>query len=393
MENHFKNPQVIDFITQNWTKELTQLAFQLSKSDLPKVFILNQIQGKQKSKEKLPIWFQNNQILFPKKISIEQSSSEITAKYKADLLEGNTLIDLTGGFGVDDYFFAKNFKKVFHCELNEELHQIVKHNATLLNQDNIDCIQGDSLDFLKTLDSVDAIFVDPARRNDAHQKVFRFEDCLPNIVENFDFLLQKTNHLLVKASPMIDLSQGLQELSFVKKIIVVAVKNECKEVLFLIEKNFLGEPIIECVELGKDIKPQSFSFSQSKEKETEITYSLPSNYLYEPNTSILKAGAYKCVTEVGITKIGQHSHLYTSDTLVRDFMGRSFEIQETCSFDKKLLLKKVGKKTNITTRNFPYTVNEIRKKTGIKEGGELYVFCTTSYENKPICIICKKVRA
>lgn len=216
---------------------------------------------------------------------------------------------------------------------------------------------------------------------------------MPNIVENFDLLLEKTNQLLVKASPMIDLSQGLTELSFVKKIIVVAVKNECKEVLFLIEKDFLGEPIIECVELGKGIDYQSFVFSQTKERTTEITYSLPSNYLYEPNTSILKAGAYKCITELGISKLGQHSHLYTSDLLVEDFMGRSFEIQETCSFDKKQLLKKVGKKANITTRNFPYTVNEIRKKTGIKEGGELYLFCTTSYENKPICIICKKVKA
>lgn len=392
MKNHFKNPQVVDFITQNWTKELTQLAFQLSKSELPKEFILNQIQGKQKAKDKLPTWFENNQIIFPKKISIEQASSEITAKYKADLLQGNTLVDLTGGFGVDDYFFSKQFKKVFHCELNEKLHEIVNHNVKILAQDNIECIHGDSLNFLKTLDFVDTIFVDPARRNDAHQKVFRFEDCLPNIVENFDLLLQKTNQLLVKASPMIDLSQGLQELSFVKKIIVVAVKNECKEVLFLIEKNFLGEPIIECVELSMN-NIQSFSFTQTQEKQVDITYSLPSNYLYEPNTSILKAGAYKCVTELGITKIGQHSHLYTSDTFVKDFMGRSFEIQETCSFDKKLLLKKVGKKVNITTRNFPYTVNEIRKKTGIKEGGELYLFCTTSYENKPICIICKKVKA
>lgn len=392
MENHFKNPQVVDFITQNWTKELTQLAFQLSKSDLPKEFILNQIQGKQKAKYKLPTWFENNQIIFPKKISIEQASSEITAKYKADLLQGNTLIDLTGGFGVDDYFFSKQFKKVFHCELNEELHEIVNHNVTILAQDNIECIQGNSLDFLKTLDFVDTIFVDPARRNDADQKVFRFEDCLPNIVENFDLLLEKTNQLLVKASPMIDLSQGLQELSFVKKIIVVAVKNECKEVLFLIENNFLGEAIIECVELSMN-NIQSFYFTQTQEKQVDITYSLPSNYLYEPNTSILKAGAYKCVTEFGITKIGQHSHLYTSETLVKDFMGRSFEIQETCSFDKKLLLKKVGKKANITIRNFPYTVNEIRKKTGIKEGGELYLFCTTSSENKPICIICKKVKA
>lgn len=392
MKNYLEQKTVVEFIQNNWQQDIITTAFQLSKSDLPKEFILNQINGKQKAKQKLPIWFENECVLYSSKLSMEQASSELTASFKASLIEGNVLVDLTGGFGVDDFFFSNHFKQVYHCELNKELSDIVAHNVNVLkkNNNNIQCINDDSLNFLKNIDNVDVIYIDPARRNNCHQKVFRFEDCLPNIVNHFDYLISKTSQILVKASPMIDIIQGLRELKFVKKVFVISVKNECKEVLFLIEKGCVSDVEIECVELYK--LPQKFVFKLQDEQKKMIGYTDPQKYLYEPNTSILKAGSYKMITIQGVNKIAQHSHLYTSNELVEDFMGRIFEIKDVCAFSKKELIRKVGKKANITIRNFPYSVQEIRKKTGIKDGGEYYLFCTTNSIGKPIIIITKKVR-
>ncbi|MCP4520537.1 MAG: class I SAM-dependent methyltransferase [Cytophagales bacterium] len=389
-KEYFNNSTISQFIEENWHEDITKLALKLSKTDLPKDYILNQINGKQKAKQKLPTWFENNKLIYPKKISVEQASSEETAKFKASLIQGKTLVDLTGGFGVDDYYFSQQFEKVFHCELSQELSEIVNHNVNVLGVDNLKCIHGDSLEFLKTVEKVDAVFVDPARRNDVNEKVFRFQDCLPNIVENIDLLFSKTSQILVKASPMVDISQGVEELQYVKKVFVIAVRNECKEILFLLEKKHQGTFEIECVELFPTV--QKYAFSVEEEKQLSISFSQPKQYLYEPNTSILKGGAFKSITTCGITKLGINSHLYTSENLVEDFMGRSFEIQEVCAFSKKEFAKKVGKKANITVRNFPYSVQEIRKKTKVKDGGDLYVFCTTNYEEKPIVIICQKLK-
>ncbi len=390
MDNYLKQNEINQFIEANWQRDIIDIAFQLGKLDLPKEFILNQINGRQKAQLKLPFLLEYKDILYPSKLSMEQASSELTAKFKASLLKGKVLVDLTGGFGIDDYFFSHYFDKVYHCELNKELSEIVFHNIEVLKQNNIKCLCGDSLELLKEIDHVDIIYIDPARRNDTYQKVFRFEDCLPNIVEHFNFLMNKASQILIKASPMIDIKQGLRELEFVKKIFVVSVKNECKEVLFLLEQGYDDEVEIECVELSP--KKTVFKFNLLEETNLSITYSDQKRYLYEPNTTILKAGAYKAITRLGISKIAQHSHLYTSDHLVKDFMGRTFEVQEVCSFSKKDLKKKVREKANITIRNFPYSVQEIRKKTGIKDGGDYYLFCTTNSKNKPIVIITKKIK-
>ena len=171
-----KNQEIItQFIQNNWQRDIIDIAFELSKSDLPKGFILNQINGKQKAKLKLPFLFDNQEILYPSKLSMEQASSELTARFKASLVKGEVLIDLTGGFGIDDYFFAHHFKQVYHCELNKELSETVTHNMKVLAQNNVECLHGNSLDLLKDINSIDVIYVDPARRNDANQKVFRFE--------------------------------------------------------------------------------------------------------------------------------------------------------------------------------------------------------------------------
>uniref|UniRef100_UPI00404899C9 hypothetical protein n=1 Tax=Flavobacterium sp. TaxID=239 RepID=UPI00404899C9 len=233
-----------DFINENLNTDSTKLA--LKKNPFPEVSyaeIINQIIAKKKAKDKLPTWFSKENIIYPEKISMEQTSSETTAKYKASLVSGEKLIDCTGGFGIDDYYFSKVFKSLIHCELNSDLSKIVKHNFKVLNATNIKCYQGDSTEFLKNYHAepveaqkFDCIYIDPSRRNDTKGKVFMLADCLPNVVELQDFYYQFTNTLLIKTAPILDLHAGLLELKNVAEIHVVAVDNEVKELLWKIEK-------------------------------------------------------------------------------------------------------------------------------------------------------------
>lgn len=352
--------------------------------------LANQIISKQKSAKKLPIWFATKNIYFPPKLSIEQTSSESTAKYKSDLVSGNKIIDITGGFGVDTYFFSKKFNNVIHCEIDTNLSEIVQHNYKQLNIKNCTTIPEDGLKvLLKSKDKFDCIYVDPSRRNNSKEKVFLLKDCLPNVPKNIDILFSKSDTILVKNSPMLDISSTINELKYVKEIHIVAVENEVKELLFLLEKKYNDAITIKTANLSKQ-KNQKFSF-KFKSKAVS-TYSEPLTYLYEPNSAILKSGGFHHISEkFNLKKLHEHSHLYTSKELI-DFPGRIFKIEDTFNYDKKHIKRIVtSKKANITIRNFPKSVAQIRKETKLNDGGDVYLFCTTSFNNKPITILCSKL--
>jgi len=250
-----------DFITQNNSASISKLALQ--KNPFPEVdwiLILNQIEAKSKAKDKLPTWFSTENIIYPGKISVEQTSSEKTAAYKASLLSGETLIDLTGGFGVDDYYFSKKFKSISHCEINENLSAIVKHNFKQLEITNCDFYADDSTNVLNQLNQKWSwIYIDPSRRNDAKGKVFMLKDCLPNVPELLDFYFEKTDSILIKTAPLLDISAGLSELKFVKNIHIIALENEVKELLFEIHNQYSGEITIKTANILKD-KTETFEF-------------------------------------------------------------------------------------------------------------------------------------
>ncbi|HEY9220948.1 MAG TPA: class I SAM-dependent methyltransferase [Lutibacter sp.] len=390
MNHHILKIEVQNFINAHLKTDLTKLILKGSPFESVSIQeIAEQIVAKNSCEKKLPTWFNAENIYFPNKLNIEQTSSEITAKHKSDLVSGETLIDITGGFGVDAYFFSQKVAKITHCEIDEELSAIVSHNFKQLQVNNITTYFGDGIEFLKkSQEKFDWIYADPSRRNDVKEKVFLLEDCLPNIPENLGLLFQKTNHILLKASPILDITSAINELQFVKEIHVVAVENEVKELLFLLEKNYTKNTDIKTINLNKE-GIQAFDFSLNEE--VSATYSEPKKYLFEPNSAILKAGAFQQISaHLKIDKLHQHSHLYTSDNLT-DFPGRRFEIQQCISYDKKQLLKLIPtKKANITTRNFPETVVQIRKKTGLKDGGNQYLFFTTDLNNKLMVLICEK---
>ncbi|SDS17096.1 Conserved hypothetical protein 95 [Polaribacter sp. KT25b] len=383
-------PEVQQFIVDNLKSDITKLILKGSPFDkISTQELANQIVAKQKSEHKLATWFATENIYYPPKISIEQTSSEITANYKSNLVKGDSIIDITGGFGVDCFYFSKQFKSVFHCEINKELSTIVKHNYQQLKVENIDTFSGDGIDFLKkSAQTFDCIYIDPSRRNDIKGKVFLLKDCLPNVPEIIDFLFSKSNQILIKNSPILDISSAISELKFVKEIHVIAIKNEVKEVLFLLEKNYDKSIKIKTI---NSINNNAQQFEFNLNEVITSNYAEPLTYLYEPNAAILKSGAFhQIATQLNIFKIHQHSHLYTSEKLI-DFPGRCFKIIAILNYDKKKIKRLIPtNKANITTRNFPKTVAQIRKETNLKDGGNSYLFFTTNIQNKLICILCSK---
>ncbi|MDQ3192668.1 MAG: class I SAM-dependent methyltransferase [Bacteroidota bacterium] len=355
--------------------------------------ILNQVQGRQKAKKKIPLWANTEGIIFPVGLSIEQSSSEATAKHKASLISGKKLIDLSSGFGIDSFYFSKVFKEIVLVEPNEELLGIVKHNYNCLKVDNASFYNNKAEEFVEIYkQKSDFIYVDPSRRLSSNKKIINLKDCEPNVVNLLPAMFLIAPSLLIKTAPLLDINSALTELTGVKKVIVLSYQNECKEVLYLLEKNFNKEPIIEAVNI-KENQQEIFNFTLTQEKEAKINLSPPLKYLYEPNAAIMKAGAFKLVAQqFNLFKLHSNSHLYTSETLVKDFPGRTFLIEAVCKYKKKeieFVLK--NKKANIAVRNFKEKVSDILKKTGITEGGDKYLFATTDYKESAIIVICNKI--
>ncbi len=324
----------------------------------------------------MPTWFANPKIYYAPKLNIEQSSSEVTARYKAGIVSGKWLVDATGGLGVDSYFFSQKFEQVFHCEIDRELSQIAAHNFRILGVENIEIIPKDGMDVLKEAPTrFDWIYLDPSRRNDKG-KVFRLSDCLPNVLEESDVLFSNSDNILIKTSPLLDISMGIAELDWVQEIHIVALRNEVKELLWVLKKGYSGEITVRTINFSKS-GTESFEFPLSEEKKSIAHYSPPLSYIYEPNAAILKSGAFKLVAKrFGLNKVHEHTHLYTSDTLI-DFPGRRFTVDNVMPYAKKDMRRLGIGKANISTRNFPESVARIRKKFQIREGGDIYLFFVT----------------
>lgn len=403
--------------------------------------IVEQLEARAKCRKKLPSWFSTPGIYYPNKLNIAQSSSEITARCKAGLVTGGSLVDLTGGFGVDSFFFAKQVSQVVHCEIDDRLSQIAQHNFEVLGVDNIKCIPKDGIFFLGDFPTLDAltenanpkdsnlgnsstkngntvdgmaedtiaedtqipldqkrfdwIYLDPSRRHEVKGKVFRLSDAIPNVTEHLELLFSRADNILVKTAPLLDISMGRSELEQVKEIHVVAVQNEVKEVLWVLQRGYADGPTIKTVDFIRGSfsgsKIHHLNFKPSEETEAEPSYSPPMSYLYEPNAAILKAGAFKTVgNKFGLRKLHEHTHLYTSDEVIA-FPGRSFRIEKSVPYSKKNIKRLGLEKANITTRNFPERVAQIRKKFNIGDGGDRYLFFVTDHQNDKIVLACSKI--
>jgi len=390
-----------DFVQEHLHADVSALAFKLGRfTHMNAALVLRQIAGYQSIEYKIPSWYKRLDLLFPKSLSLEQCSSEATAIYKQQLVSHlpdiHTMADLTGGFGVDCSFLAVLMKKALYVERQEELCGIAENNFKVLGLPQIEVCQGDGVEVIRNR-PVDLIFLDPARRDSKGGKVVALSDCEPDLIRIKPILLEKATYVLVKLSPMLDLALALRALPETVEVHVVSVDGECKELLFLLKSGVIcteAEPRIHCVNLRTVGAFQAFSFRKGEEQAASCRFTdIPQRYLYEPNASLLKAGAYSILTQVfDVCKLHPNSHLYTSDRLISDFPGRIFSVESCFSFHSKEIKARFskGSKANITVRNFPNTVAEIRKKTGLREGGEVYLFATTLMDERKVLICCKK---
>ena len=388
MNEALLHTEVQDFI-HNYTGDIAKLAFAKTRfSGVSNQELVQQIQSRRTIEKKLPQWFTKKGVYYPPKLNLEQTSSEAAAKYKASLVQGSSLADITGGFGIDAFFFSQSLEQVSHFEINKSLSKIAAHNSVVLQQKNITYVAEDGLKGIAQ-HRYDTIYVDPSRRNKTKGKVFFLRDCEPNVPEKIEYLLERCNTVLVKTSPMLDLSVGLDELKYVASIHVVSVRNEVKELLWTLTKKISQAPTITAVSITSE---GIHCFSFTHQLASSVLYDTPKQYLYEPNAALLKAGAFQQLSEqLNIAKLHQHSHLYTSEVLI-DFPGRRFKIEHSIPYNKKAMRDGITFDTaNITTRNFPESVATLRKKWKLKEGGNRYLFFTTLENEDKILLICAKV--
>ena len=390
------DPKTAAFILTHRHNDVRTLALQAGKhQDVNLNEALVQIAGRQIAEKKIPSWAKEDQIQYPKHLSMEQCSSELTASYKASLVSGDTLADLTAGFGVDLSFIARNFKKADYVERQQVLCELAKHNFNVLrlNHINVHCMDG--IEYLKSMQPVDCLFLDPARRDANGGKTVAISECEPDVCTLEPLLIEKGKKVLIKLSPMLDMHSALNELKSVSELHIVSVNNECKELILILENRDTDtqgakkEVKISCEQVVNNSTSQHFDFTLSEEKSSSCPLAKRiGNYLYEPGAALLKAGPYKLLaSRYGVEKLHPNSHLYTSEELV-DFPGRCFKVIGYSTFGKKELknfLKDVDK-ANLTVRNFPSTVAELRKKLKLKEGGNLYFFATTSANGEKILI-------
>ena len=388
------SPETRAFIRAHQEDDVRALALQAKKYpevDMPTAIV--QIAGRKVATEKIPSWRKVENIVYPKHLSLEQCSSETTARYKADLLSGESFADLTGGFGIDCSFISSQFKASTYVERQKELCEIAAHNFPLLGLNHVRVVNDDGVAFLSKMEPIDCLFLDPARRNEQGGKTVSIADCEPNVKELEDLLLDKATQVMIKLSPMLDLSLALKDLPSTHEIHVISVNNECKELLLLISRKAVYRMPIHCINFTAHEK-QCFIFTREQEQECDCVYTSDLKpYIFEPNASILKAGGYRSLaSHYQIEKLHPNSHLYTSDQPIADFPGRTFRMISQSTFNKKEMKEKLGdlQKANLTVRNFPASVAELRKRTKLEEGGDTYLFATTLHNEQKILIRCEK---
>lgn len=363
-------------------------------------WMLQQVEGRQRTSGKLPTFAQIEDWWYPVRLSCEQCSSEATAQYKAAIIrqlgeKHDILIDLTGGYGVDTYFLSEQTTQAHYVERNEELCRIAQHNFQIANKP-IHVHNTSAEDFLAQYSMAGSVssdvkkevvvYLDPARRDAHGGKVFRIEDCEPNIIKTLPFLRAISNTILIKFSPMLDITSALQSLGNEWDVHVVALHNEVKEIIFVTGNNRIHA--VNILHEGND----QFSFTRSEEKSALCAMAdCICEYIYEPNAAIIKAGAFRLVSErYQLHKLDHNTHLYTADQLIEDFPGRVWKVTAQPIKNQRDIAVLGIQRAAILTRNYPLTPEQLRKKFKLQES-DSYFLIGARIANKPILLLTKRV--
>lgn len=397
-----------EFIREYRERDIRQLALQANRfPDVDMPYALDQIQGWQIARRKLPKWAACDGVIFPPHLSMEQCSSEPTAQYKLNLAmewaervgHASSMTDLTGGFGVDFSFTSCAFAAATYVERNEQLCHIVEHNLPLLGLNNATVVCADAVEYLSTVEQQTMLFLDPARRDEHGAKTVMLADCTPDVVQLLPKLLEKSRFTMLKLSPMLDWHKAVDDLQgTVREVHIVSVGGECKELLLVLSTVVESELKVYCADLSTASAPSSlFVYTPgSSAPVANSTFNIQhSTFLHEPNASIMKAGCFdELAAAYGVSPVSRNSHLFLSDEPVEGFPGRSFVVERVTTMNKGELRKALAgiEKANIATRNFPLTVAELRKRLKIKDGGDVYIFATTTAEGEHLLLISRKYR-
>lgn len=397
-----------EFIREYRERDIRQLALQANRfPDVDMPYALDQIQGWQIARRKLPKWAACDGVIFPPHLSMEQCSSEPTAQYKLNLAmewaervgHASRMTDLTGGFGVDFSFTSCAFAAATYVERNEQLCHIVEHNLPLLGLNNATVVCADAVEYLSTVEPQTMLFLDPARRDEHGAKTVMLADCTPDVVQLLPKLLEKSRFTMLKLSPMLDWHKAVDDLQgTVREVHIVSVGGECKELLLVLSTVVESELKVYCADLSTASDTSSlFVYTPgSSAPVANSTFNIQhSTFLHEPNASIMKAGCFdELAAAYGVSPVSRNSHLFLSDEPVEDFPGRSFVVERVTTMNKGELRKTLAgiEKANIATRNFPLTVAELRKRLKIKDGGDVYIFATTTAEGEHLLLISRKYR-
>jgi 16S rRNA G966 N2-methylase RsmD len=382
-------PEVSRFIEENINKSIPDLILKGSPfQHIDIKDIVNQIIGKKKAKKKLPHWYKNEKVVYPPMLNLEQTSSEITALHKSKLVSGQNLLDMTGGFGIDSYYFSKKVNTLIYTELNPELCKIVKHNIKVFKVDNFEITNEDSIDLLQKNSQVyNWIYIDPSRRNE-NTKVFQLKDSLPNIIDHLKVIEEKSEKLMLKTSPMYDLDMGYKELIGVKEVHIISVKNEVKELLWIIDWRKQNSKIIKIFNYQTKKKYSYISIDKNKIELDGIELSVCCKYLYEFDSGIMKSGINDMIgIRYNLKKLEQHTNLYTSDKRILSIPGKIYKVKTIESINYKKIRKVIkGNQVNLISKNFQLNTDELQKKLKCTIGGksDYLIFAKTIEGNRVI---------
>jgi predicted O-methyltransferase YrrM len=393
------NEATLEFIRIHADEDVRQLAFLGKKNpEVDMAYALDQIAGRQKARVKIPSWASIDGIVYPPHLSMEQCSSEQTARYKAKIAgNGEKIVDLTAGFGVDMAFMSAGFKQAVHVEIQPQLCAISSENYKCLGLNHVQVVCTDGVEYLHQMQHADLIFIDPARRDQHGARTYGIADCTPNVLEIIDEMLEKADRVLIKLSPMLDWQKAVSDIGRVSEVHIVSVANECKELLLEV-KNGKGEKVkVFCVnddqvfsyEIGE---PHPFTLSPLHPLTLSPLHSF--TFLYEPNASVMKAGCFQLIEQrFGVTQPDANSHLFLSEQKVDGFPGRGFVIERISTMNKRELKDALAgiDKANIATRNFPLSVADLRKRLKLKDGGDVYIFATTDAKKGHLVMVCRKI--
>jgi 16S rRNA G966 N2-methylase RsmD len=382
-------PEVSRFIEKNINKSIPDLILKGSPFEHIDIRdIVNQIIGKKKAKKKLPRWYKNEKVVYPQKLNLEQTSSEITALHKSKLVSGQNLLDMTGGFGIDSYYFSKKVNTLIYTELNPELCRIVKHNIKVFKVDNFEITNEDSIDLLqKNTQVYNWIYIDPSRRNE-NTKVFQLKDSLPNIIDHLKVIEEKSEKLMLKTSPMYDLDMGYKELKGVKEVHIISVKNEVKELLWIIDWRKQNSKTIKIYNYQTKKKYSFISIDENKEQLARIELSKCSQYLYELDSGIMKSGLNDIIgMRYKLKKLELHTNLYTSEKRILSIPGKIYKVKTIESINFKKIRKVIkSNQVNLISKNFQLSTDELQKKLKCVIGSksDYLIFAKTIEGNRVI---------